>query len=60
MTTTRNTKPALPLKPAAVAAQVAVEAVANCPEAFDVDTIACVLANGERNGVASFYLDMLR
>lgn len=45
---------------AKIAAQVAVEAVANDPEAYDAVTREAVLRNGEEQGVAAFYLDMLR
>lgn len=48
-----------PRTPAQIAAQVAVEAVANDPMAYDVDTIDAVRQNGRRNGVSDFYLDML-
>jgi len=43
-----------------IVAQVAVEAVANCPDGYEADTRAAVLAEGEAQGVAALYLDMLR
>lgn len=45
---------------ALMAAQVAVEAVANDPAAYDTTTRQLVLANGEAHGVAEFYLSMIR
>lgn len=46
--------------PAFIAAQVAVEAVANEPEAYDEETRAAVLAFGQEQEVADFYLAMIR
>lgn len=46
--------------PAQIAAQVAVEAVANDPDAYDFPTVVAVLENGEANGVPEFYLDLVR
>jgi len=43
-----------------IAAQVAVEAVANEPHGFDEATRLAVLRNGEAEGVADFYLNMIR
>lgn len=44
---------------AQVAAQVAVEAIANEPTGYDPATIVAVRANGVLHGVADLYLDML-
>lgn len=47
--------------PAQIAAQVAVEHVANTyGDGFDRETMAAVLTNGEANGVSDLYLDMVR
>lgn len=46
--------------PAAIAAQVAVEAVANDRDDYDEATRLAVLANGEAMGVADLYLDLIR
>lgn len=43
-----------------VAAQVAVEAIANDPSGYDEATKRDVLSNGADAGVAAFYLDMIR
>lgn len=45
---------------AQVAAQVAVEALANNPDAFSQDTIEAVLRNGEAYDVPDFYMDLAR
>lgn len=49
-----------PRTPAQIAAQVAVEALANNPHDYDDATRVAVLANGEAEGVAALYLDMIR
>lgn len=46
--------------PARIAAQVAVEAIANEPDGYDDETRAAVLANGIAEGVAALYLDLIR
>jgi len=46
--------------PAQIAAQVAVESIANNREDFEPATVAAVLAFGEEQGVADLYLDMIR
>lgn len=46
--------------PAQIAAQVAVEAIANDPDGYDDETRAAVLSNGVDQGVAALYLDMIR
>jgi RNA polymerase-interacting CarD/CdnL/TRCF family regulator len=43
-----------------IAAQVAVEAVANQPWAFEQATCEAVLRNGEANNVAELYLELIR
>lgn len=43
-----------------LAAQVAVEAVANDRFAYDLETIAAVLSVAREAGVSDFYLDMIR
>lgn len=50
----------LPRTPAQIAAQVAVEALANAPRTYDDTTRVAVLANGEAEGVPAFFLDMIR
>jgi hypothetical protein len=45
---------------AQVAAQVAVEAIANDPGAYADSTRLAVLQNGEEQHVAALYLDMIR
>ena len=46
--------------PERVTAQVAVEAIVNMPEGYDVNTMTTVLHVAETAGVADLYLDMLR
>ena len=45
--------------PEKIAAQVAVEAIVNMPDAYEPATIAAVRAIAIRHGVASLYVDML-
>lgn len=46
---------------ARIAAQVAVEAVINCNgDGYERVTIDAVIANGEANGVAELYMEMIR
>lgn len=45
---------------AQIAAQVAVEAVVNNPDAFNRVTIQAVMANAQDNNVSEFYMEMIR
>lgn len=46
--------------PELITAQVACEAIANNPDAYEPDTIAAVIHTATYAGVSDFYLDMLK